>query len=101
MTLRLGDASEARDALALLRALDPQDCVGGAVLEAVRQRAQAGGDDDLVGGLRELGAHAVSDGGTRPYRVHFREPSFINLQAIPAVSEGGLIADVIAVTTAG
>ena len=29
----------------------------------------------------ELGAHVVSDGGTRPYRVHFREPSFINLQA--------------------
>jgi NADH-quinone oxidoreductase subunit D len=44
----------------------------------------------------ELGAHVVSDGGTRPYRVHYREPSFINLQAIPAMAEGGLIADVIA-----
>jgi NADH-quinone oxidoreductase subunit D len=44
----------------------------------------------------ELGVHAVSDGGTRPYRVHFREPSFVNLQAIPAISEGGMIADVIA-----
>ena len=44
----------------------------------------------------ELGAHVVSDGGTRPYRVHYREPSFINLQAIPAVAEGGLLADVIA-----
>jgi NADH-quinone oxidoreductase subunit D len=44
----------------------------------------------------ELGVHAVSDGGTRPYRVHYREPSFVNLQAIPAVAEGGLIADVIA-----
>jgi NADH-quinone oxidoreductase subunit D len=44
----------------------------------------------------ELGAHVVSDGGTRPYRVHFREPSFVNLQAIPAMAEGGLIADVIA-----
>jgi NADH-quinone oxidoreductase subunit D len=44
----------------------------------------------------ELGIHAVSDGGTRPYRVHFREPSFVNLQAIPAIAEGGLIADVIA-----
>ena len=30
----------------------------------------------------ELGAHVVSDGGTRPYRVHFRDPSFTNLQAI-------------------
>ncbi|MGH3711893.1 MAG: NADH-quinone oxidoreductase subunit D [Micromonosporaceae bacterium] len=44
----------------------------------------------------ELGLHVVSDGGTRPYRVHMREPSFINLQALPALSEGGLIADVIA-----
>ena len=44
----------------------------------------------------ELGAHLVSDGGTRPYRVHFREPSFVNLQAVAALSEGALIADVIA-----
>jgi NADH-quinone oxidoreductase subunit D len=44
----------------------------------------------------ELGVHAVSDGGTRPYRVHYREPSFVNLQALPAISEGGMIADVIA-----
>jgi NADH-quinone oxidoreductase subunit D len=44
----------------------------------------------------ELGAHVVSDGGTRPYRVHFREPSFINLQAVATLSVGGLIADVIA-----
>ncbi len=44
----------------------------------------------------ELGAHVVSDGGTRPYRVHLREPSFINLQAAAAMSIGGQIADVIA-----
>ncbi|WP_248962234.1 NADH-quinone oxidoreductase subunit D [Sphaerisporangium perillae] len=44
----------------------------------------------------ELGAHVVSDGGTRPYRVHFRDPSFTNLQAVPATCEGGMIADVIA-----
>ncbi len=44
----------------------------------------------------ELGVHVVSDGGTRPYRVHYRDPSFVNLQAIPAISEGGMIADVIA-----
>jgi NADH-quinone oxidoreductase subunit D len=44
----------------------------------------------------ELGCHAVSDGGTRPYRVHFRDPSFSNLQALPAMSEGGLVADVVA-----
>jgi NADH-quinone oxidoreductase subunit D len=44
----------------------------------------------------ELGFHVVSDGGTRPYRVHMREPSFINLQGAPAMTEGSLIADVIA-----
>jgi NADH-quinone oxidoreductase subunit D len=44
----------------------------------------------------ELGAHVVSDGGTRPYRVHFREPSFINLQSAAALSVGGMISDVIA-----
>lgn len=44
----------------------------------------------------ELGAHIVSDGGTRPYRVHFRDPSFNNLQATAAMCEGGQIADVIA-----
>jgi NADH-quinone oxidoreductase subunit D len=44
----------------------------------------------------ELGYHLVSDGGTRPLRVHVREPSFVNLQTMPAMSEGGMIADVIA-----
>jgi NADH-quinone oxidoreductase subunit D len=44
----------------------------------------------------ELGCHVVSDGGTRPMRVHLRDPSFINLQSMPAMSEGGMIADVIA-----
>ncbi|MDO5494212.1 MAG: NADH-quinone oxidoreductase subunit D [bacterium] len=39
--------------------------------------------------------HAVSDGGTRPYRVHFREPSFANLQSLSMMVEGGVIADVI------
>jgi len=43
----------------------------------------------------ETGVHLVSDGGTRPYRVHFREPSFNNLQAISAMAEGGMIADVV------
>lgn len=44
----------------------------------------------------ELGYHLVSDGGTRPMRVHVRDPSFVNLQTFPAMSEGGLVADVIA-----
>jgi NADH-quinone oxidoreductase subunit D len=43
----------------------------------------------------ELAAHVVSDGGTKPYRVHFRDPSFTNLQATSVMSEGGMVADVI------
>jgi NADH-quinone oxidoreductase subunit D len=44
----------------------------------------------------ELGYHMVSDGGTRPYRVHVRDPSFVNLQATAAMTEGGQLADAIA-----
>jgi NADH-quinone oxidoreductase subunit D len=44
----------------------------------------------------EMGFHVISDGGTRPYRVHVRDPSFVNLQAFPAMVEGAPIADVIA-----
>ncbi|TDW88086.1 MULTISPECIES: NADH-quinone oxidoreductase subunit D [Kribbella] len=43
----------------------------------------------------EMGCHVVSDGGTKPYRVHFRDPSFANLQAMPIMCEGGQVADVI------
>jgi NADH-quinone oxidoreductase subunit D len=44
----------------------------------------------------ELGVHIVSDGGTRPYRVHFRDASFNNLQSTAAMSNGSMISDVIA-----
>ena len=44
----------------------------------------------------ELGCFIASSGGTRPYRVHFRDPSFNNLQALAAMCEGSMIADVIA-----
>jgi NADH-quinone oxidoreductase subunit D len=44
----------------------------------------------------ELACHLVSTGGTRPYRAHFRDPSFTNLQAVAAMCEGGMVADVIA-----
>ena len=43
----------------------------------------------------ELGVHLVSDGGTRPYRAHFRDPGFNNLQSVAAMCEGGQVADVI------
>jgi NADH-quinone oxidoreductase subunit D len=44
----------------------------------------------------EVGYYMVSDGTTKPYRVHVRGPSFANLQAIPCMVHGTLIADVIA-----
>ncbi|MGA2131373.1 MAG: NADH dehydrogenase (quinone) subunit D [Bryobacteraceae bacterium] len=44
----------------------------------------------------EVGYYVVSDGTTLPYRVHVRGPSFGNLQAVPCMVEGTLIADVIA-----
>lgn len=42
-----------------------------------------------------MGVHLVSDGGTRPYRAHFREPSYANLQSTAMMTEGGMIADVV------
>jgi len=45
----------------------------------------------------ELGMYVVSDGEHRPYRVKIRDPSFVNLQAVPTMANGGLIADAIAV----
>jgi NADH-quinone oxidoreductase subunit D len=45
----------------------------------------------------ELGYYVVSTNGHRPYRVKIRDPSFVNLQAVPKMVEGGLIADAIAV----
>jgi NADH-quinone oxidoreductase subunit D len=44
----------------------------------------------------ELGYHVVSDGGNLPYRVHVRDPSFVNLQTLPDMLRGLLVADVIA-----
>jgi len=44
----------------------------------------------------ELGFYVVSGGGAKPYRVHMRTPSFGNLQAVPKMVEGIMIANVIA-----
>ncbi len=43
----------------------------------------------------ELGCTVVSDGGTRPYRAHFRDPGFNHLQSVPLMCEGGMISDVV------
>jgi len=45
----------------------------------------------------ELGFYVVSDGGPNPYRVKVRAPSFVNLQALPKMAEGRLLADLVAV----
>jgi NADH-quinone oxidoreductase subunit D len=45
----------------------------------------------------ELGFYVVSSGEHHPYRVKIRDPSFVNLQALPKMMEGGLVADGIAV----
>ncbi|MBV8847039.1 MAG: NADH dehydrogenase (quinone) subunit D [Bryobacterales bacterium] len=44
----------------------------------------------------EIGYYIVSDGTSKPYRVHMRTPSFGNLQGLPKMLEGILIADSIA-----
>lgn len=64
LSLRLGDDAEARDALALLAALDPEDRVGGAVIEQVRLRRGVDEDDDAPARKPAFGAaawKAVSD----------------------------------------
>jgi NADH-quinone oxidoreductase subunit D len=45
----------------------------------------------------ELGVYVKSNGGPKPDRVHFRGPSFVNLSALPDMSEGAMIADIVAI----
>ena len=51
----------------------------------------------IEGPRGEHGVYIVSDGGNRPWRVKMRPPSFMAIQALPRIIEGGMIADVIAV----
>jgi NADH-quinone oxidoreductase subunit D len=44
----------------------------------------------------ELGCYLVSDGGSKPYRMHVRGPSFVNLQTLPVMLRGGMVADAVA-----
>jgi NADH-quinone oxidoreductase subunit D len=44
----------------------------------------------------ELGCFVLADGSAKPARVHMRDPSFVNLQALKPMAEGSLIADLIA-----
>ena len=45
----------------------------------------------------ELGVFLESDGGPKPYRVHWRTPSFNNLEVLPLMAEGLLVADLVAI----
>jgi len=51
----------------------------------------------IEGSKGELGVYMKSNGGPKPDRVHFRGPSFVNLSALPVMSEGEMIADVVAI----
>ena len=45
----------------------------------------------------ELGCYIVSDGSSKPYRMHIRGPSFVNIQSLPHLMHGGLVADGVAI----
>jgi NADH-quinone oxidoreductase subunit D len=45
----------------------------------------------------ELGCYLVSDGSSKPYRLHIRAPSFVNLQSLPTMMRGGFVADAVAI----
>ena len=45
----------------------------------------------------EIGCYIASDGSATPYRMHVRAPSFVNIQTMPLMMHGGLIADAVAV----
>jgi len=51
----------------------------------------------IEGSKGELAFYIYTDGGPRPYRLHIRSPSFVNLQSLSKMCEGALIADVVAV----
>jgi NADH-quinone oxidoreductase subunit D len=44
----------------------------------------------------ELGFYIVSDGSAKPYRIHVRAPSFANLEALPLMTDGHFLSDVVA-----
>jgi NADH-quinone oxidoreductase subunit D len=90
---------EMRQSVKIVRqALDglPEGEVRGKVPKKIRP--PAGEVFHMVEGPRGIqGVYLVSDGSDKPYRCHFRAPSFVNLQALRKMCVGGLIADVVAV----
>lgn len=51
----------------------------------------------IEGSKGEIGVYLKSDGGPKPARCHVRGPSFVNLSALPVMSEGEMVADVVAI----
>ena len=51
----------------------------------------------IEGPRGEIGCYIVSDGTAKPYRMHIRPPSFVNLQCLPHMMRGGLVADGVAI----
>jgi NADH-quinone oxidoreductase subunit D len=62
---------------------------------------KAGKDSEVYHGIEgpkgEIGFYIVGDGTPQPYRCHVRPPSFINLQVVPEMSKGALLADLVAI----
>jgi NADH-quinone oxidoreductase subunit D len=68
---------------------------------AKRQRVlKAGKETEVYHGIEgpkgEIGFYIVGDGTPNPYRCHVRAPSFINLQSLPELTQGYLLADLVA-----
>jgi NADH-quinone oxidoreductase subunit D len=68
---------------------------------AKRQRVlKAGKETEVYHGIEgpkgEIGFYIVGDGTPNPYRCHVRAPSFINLQSLPELTKGHLLADLVA-----
>ena len=63
---------------------------------AARRRRQARTSFEMMESPRgEIGCYLVSDGGPKPYRLHVRTPSFVNLQAMPLLMRGASMSDAI------
>ncbi len=45
----------------------------------------------------EMGVYLEGDGGPKPYRIHYRTPSFVNLQALPLMARGHFVADLVGI----
>ena len=50
----------------------------------------------IEGPKGEIGFYIISDGSPVPYRLHYRAPSFVNLQILPKLARGAMLADVVA-----